>query len=316
MANAIASCFRTLNDVAARATLYELGEFYLVHLIRPMRKHQGGTPMPSSHPSRLSFDKPIRADIQSPSSRGDVKSVAMVRDGYRCMVTRCPDLNVFLKERRDLLYLAKRSSLPFTPTECCHIIPYSINDMKNVNEEKFGWKFEGTSIFWGILQSFGYHLQPELNGNNINRPENVMTLTHALHGLFDDLDFWLEEVEGQENTYRTCLSSNFDDAQARESLHLPPTVQFIVHDVDDLASSGARGSSTSQVQPRHLALPNPKYLRIHAACCKVAHLSGAAEYLEEVYRDVDSLEVLANDGSSAQVLDAALWRIGNLVPPV
>ncbi|EPS99341.1 hypothetical protein FOMPIDRAFT_1124548, partial [Fomitopsis schrenkii] len=206
---------------------------------------------------------------------------AMVRDGYRCMVTRCPDLNVFLKERRDLLYLAKRSSLPFTPTECCHIIPYSINDMKN---------FEGTSIFWGILQSFGYHLQPELNGNNINRPENVMTLTHALHGLFDDLDFWLEEVEGQENTYRTCLSSNFDRAHTREP-------------------------GTPQIAPRHLALPNPRYFRIHAACCRVAHLSGAAEYLREVYQDMESLDVLANDGSSAHVLDVALWRIGRAGPP-
>ncbi|EPS99331.1 hypothetical protein FOMPIDRAFT_90294 [Fomitopsis schrenkii] len=187
--------------------------------------------------------------------------------------------------------------------------------MKDVNEEKFGWKFEGTSIFWGILQSFGYHLQPELNGNNINRPENVMTLTQALHGLFDDLDFWLEEVEGQKDTYRTCLSSNFDRAQIRESHNLPPTVQFIVHDVD-LARSSTRDPGTPQIQPRHLALPNPKYLRIRAACCKVAHLSGAAEYLEAVYRDVEMLEVLANDGSSAQILDAALWRIGNLVPPV
>lgn len=27
-------------------------------------------------------------------------------------------------------------------------------------------------------------------------------------------------------------------------------------------------------------LPNPTYLRIHAACCKVAHMAGAAGYFE------------------------------------
>lgn len=98
--------------------------------------------------------------------------------------------------------------------------------------------------------------------------------------------------------YRTCLPSKADDAKIRECIFLPPTVQFTAHNVD-LARSGTQTSGS-------LALPNPQYLRIHAACCKVAHLSGAAEYLDEAYRDMEMLQVLTNDGSSAQVLDVAL----------
>ena len=32
-----------------------------------------------------------------------------------------------------------------------------------------------------------------------------------------------------------------------------------------------------------LPLPSPRYLEIHAACCRVAHMSGAADY----YRGLD-----------------------------
>jgi hypothetical protein len=35
-----------------------------------------------------------------------------------------------------------------------------------------------------------------------------------------------------------------------------------------------------------LPLPNPDYLRIHAACCRVAHLSGASEHMDEILEDL------------------------------
>ncbi|KAH0834669.1 hypothetical protein J3R83DRAFT_10184 [Lanmaoa asiatica] len=36
-------------------------------------------------------------------------------------------------------------------------------------------------------------------------------------------------------------------------------------------------------------LPAPELLALHATCCKVAHLSGAAEYIDEIYRDADQI---------------------------
>ena len=105
------------------------------------------------------------------------------------------------------------------PTQCCHIIPFSINGIKDgLDAEKYGYKvrqipclmpflfayeltsweqLEGATIFWGILKLFGYHLLPDLNGDKINRLENVMTLSASIHELFDSLNFWLEEIEGK-----------------------------------------------------------------------------------------------------------------------
>ena len=100
----------------------------------------------------------------------------------------------------------------------------------------------------------------------------------------------------------------------RALLSLPREVHFKVYDVD-LAHRGTQAPAPPRRPLRHLTLPNPKYLRIRAACCRVADLSGAAEYLEEVDRDKERIAVLANDGTSADILEAALWSVRELVPP-
>ena len=58
-----------------------------------------------------------------------------------------------------------------------------------------------------------------------------------------------------------------------------------------------------------LELPDPRYLKLHAAFCRVGHLSGAAEYLDKQDRDVGSMPVLSNDGSSNELLASRLQRV-------
>jgi len=50
-------------------------------------------------------------------------------------------------------------------------------------------------------------------------------------------------------------------------------------------------------------LPDPKLLALHAACARVVRMSGAAEAIDELERDVEETRVLAFDGSSARLLD-------------
>jgi hypothetical protein len=49
--------------------------------------------------------------------------------------------------------------------------------------------------------------------------------------------------------------------------------------------------------PVKYSLPDPAALSLHAACARVTHLSGAAEYIETVL----DVSVLASDGSSAHI---------------
>ncbi|KDQ13134.1 hypothetical protein BOTBODRAFT_33744 [Botryobasidium botryosum FD-172 SS1] len=55
----------------------------------------------------------------------------------------------------------------------------------------------------------------------------------------------------------------------------------------------------------NLPLPDPRYLGLHAACAKVIHASGAAEVAEQMTKDVEGINVLAEDGSSSDILSAA-----------
>jgi len=58
------------------------------------------------------------------------------------------------------------------------------------------------------------------------------------------------------------------------------------------------------------ALPDPELIALHAACARVAHMSGAAEYLDMLERDAEEMTVLASDGSSSYLLRGLL----SLVP--
>ncbi|KAI6047011.1 hypothetical protein EDC04DRAFT_2557393 [Pisolithus marmoratus] len=49
----------------------------------------------------------------------------------------------------------------------------------------------------------------------------------------------------------------------------------------------------STPDPKKLPLPSPMYLAIHAACAKVAHLSGAAQYIADIFRHMEDILVLA-----------------------
>lgn len=58
----------------------------------------------------------------------------------------------------------------------------------------------------------------------------------------------------------------------------------------------------------NLELPDSKYLRLHAAVCRVAHMSGVAGYLQSIDREVEETRVLSHDGTSADVLASRLSR--------
>jgi hypothetical protein len=62
----------------------------------------------------------------------------------------------------------------------------------------------------------------------------------------------------------------------------------------------------STTDPVNLPVPARELLTLHATCSKVTHLSGASEYIDKIYRDVDMMDVLEADGSSGDMLNYLL----------
>ncbi|KXN92359.1 hypothetical protein AN958_08374, partial [Leucoagaricus sp. SymC.cos] len=155
---------------------------------------------------------------------------------------------------------------------------------------------------WTIIENFRcIDVLSELDGANIHHLGNGFTMNEELHSMFDDLRLWFEEVAVsappitslhaliliplQNNTYRVRVL----DPGVAPLMTFPPAHIITFTSTDP-----------------HLPLPNPKYLRLHAAVCRIAHLSGAAGYLDLEDREVERLGVLARDGSSADLLASRL----------
>ena len=55
-------------------------------------------------------------------------------------------------------------------------------------------------------------------------------------------------------------------------------------------------------------LPNPAYLALHCAICKVLWSSARAVELKELLEDLEAVTLLAPDGSSANLINIAIYR--------
>lgn len=147
------------------------------------------------------------------------------------------------------------------------------------------------------MDRFGYpFLLEKLSGSKIHSLDNVMTLSSEVHLYFSQLRLWFEAMvsiflrvrniivkkvyQGNPNEYKVCLV----DSSLANFLGIPSTVTFKVAD---------EASQDCSI------LPSSTYLYIHAACSKVAHLSGAGEHIDKVHlRDLEEIVVLAEDGVS------------------
>ena len=56
-------------------------------------------------------------------------------------------------------------------------------------------------------------------------------------------------------------------------------------------------------------LPSRKYIGLHAAACKVAHMSGAADHFQKIDRALEEDGVLAEDGHQMYVLEDRLRQV-------
>ncbi|KAI1786074.1 hypothetical protein LXA43DRAFT_1035354 [Ganoderma leucocontextum] len=267
VARSIMSCQKDPagTDETDAEALDKLGEFYRDFLLRPF-KHNSRTPdisSPSSSESSpssstesfpeglVSFDltkeEVDKMLAEQPKSYFTSRKLADHREDHRCVATRILDVS-FAAGLRNLtgeVYEDDVVSLAF-----CHILP----ELTNMGiEGKENEHDDGRNV-WNVLKSLGYTDIANHFGtpDNVHSLDNVMMMSPELRSNFDRLYLWFEPIEDVPNRYRLC------------SVWTPP------HGL-------VRGQEiTFQSTDPRFALPNREYLRIHAACCRVGHLSGAS----------------------------------------
>ncbi|KAJ8503147.1 hypothetical protein ONZ45_g11116 [Pleurotus djamor] len=106
---------------------------------------------------------------------------------------------------------------------------------------------------------------------DVNSLQNIMTLQYDPYHLFNSLDLWFEQTS-EANVY-----------------HIETTQTFLAY----------RQPKVRLTTTTTLPLPSPTLLALHAACAKVAHLSGAAQLVDfllcEGFEIIDEIELEVNE---------------------
>ncbi|PPQ70849.1 hypothetical protein CVT25_003949 [Psilocybe cyanescens] len=264
-----------INSCHDNSTILALGQMYYDHYIMAFQPNRCLTPTPPDDASPPSFDTiqdMINVTFQeTPQSYAQAKAYALIRDRYHCVVTGAYDASSVgtIQELRAIFESDPNARLG--STQCAHIFPASTNS----STEPGSAKQEYASTLWAIMHHFGYeNLPDELNGSKVHRLENVMTLTPQFHIYFNKLDIWFVATN---KLNRYMLESHFPGFLCG----YPEFVTFTTSDLENLP------------------VPSPTYLAIHAACAKVAQLSGAAECINKHYQDMEEAMTFDLNGVSA-----------------
>jgi len=288
----ISSCLRSGTEEKVHAAIYDLGLFYRNHLLRVFRSDGGPVPSVSQHPSRPSMElvrERIIKDIKTPSTKPDARKHALLRDGYRCPLTGAYDLES-CDNHPELAARADAEGATQTTLQCAHIFSESAQD---------GDKADYAASALAILKMFGLTDSAEsLVGGNVNKHFNTFIMAGHLHYLFDHLKFWFEEIPGMPNTYNVCAHNPMFFVRV---MGAPRRQVTFTVDPDVEAACKANGKPVP-------ALPSPALLAIRAACSRVAHMAGAAEQVDQILRDLEQTPVMAEDGTTADLLTSRLLQ--------
>lgn len=207
-----------------------------------------------------------------------LRQICLLRDANRCVVTGHLDKEIFNR--------AQRRGRPQTETgnfgvqtQAAHIIPHSLNVVSTLGDRLS----TGKSFVWQILNMFDPGISTVLEGPLIDTPANAMILATELHDEFGRLRCYFDELAPgtyrfRKTRYATSLSPAADPKADR--------ITFANHEPAGTALAD---------------LPSARLLKIHAACCKMMEMAGAADFVESVIDDLERMEdegTLAGDGSS------------------
>ncbi|KAJ8126391.1 hypothetical protein O1611_g7245 [Lasiodiplodia mahajangana] len=267
-----------------RPKFFSFADFLLDNFFLPLKASAKRTPQPSpDYHSAVQEGQAAIAQgfVGTPARVATLRGECLIRDHHRCVISRSFDTrearNRFKREistqpakddeGRPLLQEQRYANL-----EVAHILPHSL--MKVNSNSQLDNSREAALR---ILNMFDQGVVNLIEGADIDRPSNALTLTKDLHEQFGDFQIFFEPIEDaqQPHTYRV---DTFEPPPIALSMGLPVTRTFYL-------------SETRTIDP-----PSPRLLAIHRAIGHILHLSSAGDYINRLLQDMDEKAIPA-DGS-------------------
>ncbi|OAA53613.1 hypothetical protein SPI_09320 [Niveomyces insectorum RCEF 264] len=260
-------------------------EYLMDHFFLPLKASTAQTPQPSpAYHSAV-----IRAQGAGPQAFGGIpgtperlsalRGTCLVRDRFRCVISRSFDSDECTKRyeehgddaRDEDGVLFSQQQLSLASLEVAHILPHALT-----KPNASGDLDKSREAALAILNMFDNGVTHLINGVDIDRPRNALSLAHGFHRQFGAFKIYFDAVPGQSNTY-----------QVQSFLPGPVTAAFNLPVVRTLFDT----------ENHTIDMPSPRLLAVHRAIAHILHLSGAGEYIDRVLRDMEDNNV-RSDGST------------------
>ncbi|KAK6987855.1 hypothetical protein R3P38DRAFT_3099115 [Favolaschia claudopus] len=290
--------------------IYAVGTRYIDHLICSFRTNTSATRPPSTHPSRPSMteleDMLVDAIKTSAADHSSARTRALARDAFHCMVTNTINAHSFYKHDA-IKKLQSQTGAAVRLIQTCHIFNESVLQNIEVDAEfPQEPRRQRAAGAMGILKMFGltevvkrltsFASADVASASGVHDLSNILSLSTELHSAFDELKLAFEPVSGKQNTYDII----FAYPQAALGLFGLKNRITLTNFADPSKFKEPAGGLLE------LPLPSSELLALHAVCARVAHMSGAAQALDDLDRDLEDTQVLAKDGGSANLLHMML----------
>ncbi|EAS27843.3 uncharacterized protein CIMG_09047 [Coccidioides immitis RS] len=241
--------------------------------------------------TRSSFSSstgPAHESVGTPERLSVLRGACLIRDRHRCVISRAFD------RKEAIIRLIQQGSnaqddeghqlqgQPLKFLEVAHILPHSLTQTDSDNTLS-----ESKKAAVMILNMFDCDVSLLIDGTNIDRAFNAMTLARDLHTIFGNFQIYFEPVPNQEHTYQI---DTFLPAAALPEFRFPIT--RTLHLTDD----------------RSIDPPLARLLALHRAIAYILHLSGAGEYIDKILRDMEELG--AREGGSTELGRLITLRLG------
>ncbi|KKZ67875.1 hypothetical protein EMCG_06404 [[Emmonsia] crescens] len=222
----------------------------------------------------------------TPDQISVLRGVCLIRDHHRCVISRQFDQKeaiIRLAQQDDSAQDDEGNQLrgqSFAYLEVAHIIPHSLTQ-----SDADGQLSDSKKAALMVLNMFDCNVSHVIDGVNIDRPFNAMSLTPNFHTDFGNFSVFFEPVPGQMHTYHI---DTFHPAGILPVL--PVTRTFYL-------------TSDQSIEP-----PSPRLLAIHRAIAYILHLSGAGEYIDKILQDME--EMRARESGSTELGRLVTLRLG------
>ncbi|KAK2741512.1 hypothetical protein FQN55_008264 [Onygenales sp. PD_40] len=260
-----------------RSKLMEFSDFLLDNFFLPLKASSKRTPQPS--PAHLSAVQRALGGAQdytgTPERISTLHTLCLIRDRHRCVVSRkfnvkeaaerlSQDMNAQDEEGNPLREQA------FDVLEAAHILPHALMQVdKDLKLDK------SKNAALSILDMFDVGVTRLIEGAEIDRPFNAISLTPLLRTCLGNFDIFFEPVpDHPPHTYRI---DTFLPAVVLRDLPVTRTL-FTTSD-------------------RTIDPPSPRLLAIHSAIAHILHLSAAGEYINKILSDMEKIAT-QEDGST------------------